>query len=253
MISNEEVRQLYQHAHEIRKQHGYLDKEVVEPQFFRGRADYGWGDDHKGGCHRHMFIFNNYNAIPEYCFDCYKILINPRDIIEQFKLMMVFVKINLPQDNCRKVLVEMRPNVSGTYKGIINCRSSEEAMKVAGFIQKILDEQVSPGIPVMVKRGCTEYAIAYPEYAKAEGSGSSMDYRPEWKKIEAEVDKGNTFPERPDKDFYNRSGFTLKYANIMYYWLQYASAIGDETYLKVTDEEVPPLPGVLPPESRDLK
>ena len=35
-------------------------------------------------CNRHFKVFNTFNVIPKFCFGCYKILINPKNIIELF-------------------------------------------------------------------------------------------------------------------------------------------------------------------------
>ena len=42
-------------------------------------------------------IFNDYDVIPKYCFDCYKVLITVRSVLELFKLLMIFEKLDLPE------------------------------------------------------------------------------------------------------------------------------------------------------------
>ena len=37
-------------------------------------------------CDRHKSIFEDHNVIPEYCFGCYKVQIEPRTVLELFKL-----------------------------------------------------------------------------------------------------------------------------------------------------------------------
>lgn len=69
-----------------------------------------------------MAIFDKFDVIPKYCFDCYKVLITPHTIMDLFKLLMIFEKITLPLDNTRKCMVETRDACSGTYKGFIYCR-----------------------------------------------------------------------------------------------------------------------------------
>lgn len=247
MITDNDVKQLCQQAHSLREQHGLLEEEVVAPQFFRGQADYGWDDAHPGGCIRHMRIFMNYSAIPKYCFDCYKILITPRNVIELFKLMIIFTKIGLPEDNCRKALVEMRPKVSGSYKGIINCRNYANAVNIATVIQRVLSEKVATGIPVIIKRGCSEYPITYPEYANIGDASNKMEYKQEWQQIEDAADEHFNYSSRPDREMYNTPGYTLNDVNTMYYWLQYAAAIGDLSYLSISSQEVKPLSDVIRP------
>jgi len=81
-------------------------------------------------CNRHLEVFNNFNAIPEYCFGCYKVQVEPKTIIELFKLYFVFDQLQLPQNNSRKCLVELRPEISGTYKGLIYCFNLNEANEI---------------------------------------------------------------------------------------------------------------------------
>ncbi|MBC2732576.1 hypothetical protein [Thiobacillus sp.] len=91
-------------------------------QIFRGISAHLWKGAHPGGCARHLALFHEMKVIPEYCFDCIKIVVEPRTVIEFFKLLMVFEKISLPLDNTRKCMVECRSNAPGAYKGIVFCR-----------------------------------------------------------------------------------------------------------------------------------
>ncbi len=50
-------------------------------------------------CERHIAIFKRYNIIPEYCFGCYKVQVEPRNVMELMKLFVVFDNIKLPNDN----------------------------------------------------------------------------------------------------------------------------------------------------------
>ena len=38
------------------------------------------------GCYRHKGIFNEFNIIPKFCFSCFKIQIEPKNVMELFKL-----------------------------------------------------------------------------------------------------------------------------------------------------------------------
>mgnify|MGYP001813469556 CR=1 FL=1 len=121
MISDEEVRRLYQHSSLVLARHGDEDKQLYA-QFWRGMGPHNWENQHPGGCERHLSVFGQFNVIPRYCFDCYKVLIKPRTVMELFKLMMVLAKLELPNDNTRKCIVEIREQVSGTYEGNVYCR-----------------------------------------------------------------------------------------------------------------------------------
>ena len=53
-------------------------------------------------CKRHKAIFNEYNVIPEFCFGCFKVQIEPTTVVDLIKLFLVFDKIRLGNNNNRK-------------------------------------------------------------------------------------------------------------------------------------------------------
>ena len=93
-------------------------------------------------CARHMSIFERYNIIPEFCFGCFKVQVEPRSILEQIKLFIVFDRLVLVNNNTRKCMVELRPNMPGFYKGLIYCSSSEEAKTVLKNVDTILQRKM---------------------------------------------------------------------------------------------------------------
>ena len=96
-------------------------------------------DDAKDlNCERHFEIFNTYNAIPKFCFGCYKIQIDIKNVIELFKLYIVFDKIKLNKNNLRKCMIEIRDKVSGNYKGLIYCSGLSEAQKIEKYLNPII-------------------------------------------------------------------------------------------------------------------
>ena len=54
------------------------------------------------------------------------------------KLYIVFDKIKLEKDNSRKCMIELRPGVSGNYKGLIFCNSIRETEIILNQVKKIL-------------------------------------------------------------------------------------------------------------------
>ena len=41
-------------------------------------------------CERAFDIFGNHNVMPEYCFSCYKVQIDPKNVIDLIKLYFLF-------------------------------------------------------------------------------------------------------------------------------------------------------------------
>ena len=245
MILDEDVRQFFR---------GNEDKPGTfggggSLQIYRGKPQSLWQDAHPGGCTRHLIVFNKTRVIPRFCFDCYKILIEPRTVVELFKLLMVFERIALPDDNSRKCMIEGREDSSGAYKGFIYCRSIKEGKKVLDIMQKVVADEVSPDIPVVLKRGCSEYTAAYPMYSPSEPGVKPMEYNKAWQAYEDLIDSNLNITEKGPAVVNAGDDIVYTPAEIfaMHYWLRYAATIGDKSYLKLTDREVLPIPQLKRP------
>ena len=190
-------------------------------------------------CERHFKVFNAFNAIPEYCFGCYKVQIGLRNVMELFKLYFVFDKLNLKNNNPRKCMLEMRPEVAGAYKGYIYCFSLSEANEIQNQLTTILNKKINKNISIAVKRGCSEFGIAYPEYKKInQNDGQLMKYNEKWRSKEKFIDdklaKRNQSKQRVLRK--NLPGATVSDILIMCNWLVYAKIIGDPSYKKIIKE-----------------
>ena len=190
-------------------------------------------------CERHFKVFNAFNAIPEYCFGCYKVQIGLRNVMELFKLYFVFDKLNLKNNNPRKCMLEMRPEVAGAYKGYIYCFSLSEANEIQNQLTTILNKKINTNISIAVKRGCSEFGIAYPQYKKInQNDGQLMKYNEKWRSKEKFIDdklaKRNQSKQRVLRK--NLPGATVSDILIMCNWLVYAKIIGDPSYKKIIKE-----------------
>lgn len=224
------------------------DGAPLKTQFYRGIGPLFWKDQHPNGCERHMAIFNRHNVIPRYCFNCYKVYIEPRSVIELLKLMMVFHATPFPKDNTRKCIVELRENISGAYKGFVYCNGIDEGRELEQFTHHAVSAEISAKIPVSLKRGCTEYAITWPDYSPPNGE-FPMEYREDWQETELLADK--SFASQPDSSkirTYDQATYTLEDARIMFAWLSYAAMIGDPSYLKISDTPLPTTSNIIRPE-----
>jgi len=231
MIPDEFVAHLYSKANQLLIDN--LDsKEILRTQFFRGLNPF------TVDCIRHITIFNELNIIPKRCFSCYKVSIQPRTVVELFKLMVIFGELKPPEDNARKCMVECRQKIAGTYKGLIYCSSIDEAEDVKDWIEKLVSEEISNDITVSIKRGCSEYAAYYPEYAQIDQDIPVMQYNEEWQKHEALFDKDYIFETQPVS--FNQTSYNLNDAKVMLAWLRYAATIGDMSYLKITGKTLEP-------------
>ena len=189
-------------------------------------------DDAKDlNCERHFEIFNTYNAIPKFCFGCYKIQIDIKNVIELFKLYIVFDKIKLNKNNLRKCMIEIRDKVSGNYKGLIYCSGLSEAQKIEKYLNPIIKKTIGTNPSVFIKRGCTEFAISYPEYKKID---ESMSYNDNWlekeKIIDVKINERNKYSKKIVQE--TLEGLSISDALIMKNWIFFAKCINDESYKK---------------------
>ena len=231
MITDETVRHLYQQCHSILALHNILDIDTNKNQLYRGAASHN-------NCPRHKMVFNEFKIIPEHCFSCYKVTLEPRTVVELFKLLLVFDKLKLPDNNHRKCIVEVRPEISGTYTGFIYCSSLDEGKEILNIVRPIVDETLFKGLPISVKRGCSEFQVAYPAYGHiTDNKTQQMTYNEEWRNHEAYADKNmiTQTDDNPNDFTYNHSGFTLLDILVMRKWLAYAAKIGDLSYLKIVE------------------
>lgn len=215
---------------------------------FRGMPWHLWKHQHPGGCSRHLSVFDKFNIIPRYCFDCYKVYVEPRTVLELFKLLIVFDRIKLPNDCTRKCMVEVREGISGAYKGYIYCRSIEEGREVSDIVSGVVSRDISHNISVSLKRGCSEYALTYPEYAQIKQDEDAVQYNPEWEKYEELADRELVVNAQPHViDAYDSPRYAQQEAHIMLAWLRYASTINDLSYLKVAGRSIGPFAGLKRP------
>ncbi|MEW6330267.1 MAG: hypothetical protein AB1560_02300 [Pseudomonadota bacterium] len=246
MIPDEDVRLLFQNK--LAKQAHY-GGDPVSLQIFRGKSALLWKGQHPAGCFRHFTVFNKFGVIPEYCFDCCKVVIEPRTVVELFKLLMVFERLQLPDDNTRKCMCETRDFCPGTYKGLIYCKGVEEAKQVYEIVRLAVSDDISAATPVTLKRGCSEFERAHPGYARIEPGAVMMEYKKEWKAHEDFVDKHAVFAST-NVGANSNTPYNPVEIFATHFWLGYAATIGDMSYLTVTGRTVPPVPQLKRPPYR---
>lgn len=226
-LSDESVKAMYQNCEGVLKTHD-LACDVSASQLWRGVIE-------DQGCDRHMKVFNTFNAIPEYCFGCYKVVVGVGTVVDLIKLALVFDGLDLPHDNARKCHVELRPDVSGFYKGLVYCKGRDDADKVEEIVAAALKDVLPDTVTVAVKRGCSEFPLAYPDYADISGGAPKMTYPEDWRQHETYVDEhlvGHSYPSAFTS--HSHDGLTLRDALVLQNWLAYAATVGDDCYKVLT-------------------
>ena len=196
------------------------DIEYIETQTYRRNS-------FDLNCKRHHKVFNQNQIIPKYCFSCFKIQIEPKNILELIKLFFIFDNFKFPNNNWRKCMIELRPEVSGTYKGLIYCSSVDEANKILNDINPTLNFFMIN--KVSIKRGCSEFYKPFPDFKQINKKEPNfMNYKNEWLNIEKTEDAKETFNQK--KFLETISGLSISDFLIMNNWANYAKLIGDLTY-----------------------
>ena len=185
-------------------------------------------------CNRHKKIFYTSNIIPKRCFSCYKIHIEISNVMELIKLYLVFNKIKLQNNNYRKCLVELRPEISENYKGVIFCESINEAELILNNLNPTLQKNFNKNLKCEIRRGCVEYYKNFPKYNNT--NNEKMKYNIKWETFEKNFDEKN-----PDLTFEKKfnptiEGITLFDALVFKNWLTYARLVGDETYKNISNQ-----------------
>ena len=212
-----------------------LKKNIKNLSFFDSQIHRRNGYDLN--CNRHHKAFNKYNIIPKYCFSCFKIQIELTTVSNLIRLFFIFDQLRLPKDNIRKCFIELRPGIPGTYKGLIYCSSIEEAESVFEIVKPYMQKLMLDNFDIKIKRGCTEFDLAFPGYKKVDDLNKIV-YDEEWTKKEELIDHEISNGSQKGKKVFNRSlsGTCLGDILIINNWLNYAKLLNDKSYKKITDE-----------------
>ena len=178
-------------------------------------------------CDYHHKVFNQYKIIPKFCFSCFKIQIEPHNVVDLIRLFFIFDNLSLSKNNQRKCMVEFRNNVSGLYKGLIYCSSFEEAEQILEDITPLLKKNLK--FKVQIKRGCSEFYNLFPNYKITQADKKDfMSYNDKWQEIEQNSDIMKNF--NTIKFNHSIPGLSISDFLIIIHWLNYAKIIGDLTY-----------------------
>ena len=179
-------------------------------------------------CSRHMGIFKDKKIIPKFCFGCFKVQVDVASVVDLIRLTGLFYEIEFESDMTRKCLVEVRPNITGTYKGLIYCRGIEQAKRVKKLLD-VLVREIDKNVIAKIKKGCSEFPLAFPEYGEVGASEDKMmQYPQEWQALEAEFDAERLISPKFDVHS-SLKDFCLSDYLIIQKWIDYAKGIGDPT------------------------
>ena len=184
-------------------------------------------------CPRYHTAFNTYNIIPKNCFSCFKVQVNVFNVVDLIKLHFLFDNITFVK-NIKKCMVEKRNDIEGNYKGFIYCTSIEEAESLKNKLAILIDERLEIKHDTFVKRGCSEFALKYPDYKITDPKSKSFfKYKDEWEEKEKIVNQfypKNISNELNLQDTLN--GNSLNDIIVIQNWIKYAIEKNDNSFKK---------------------
>ena len=187
-------------------------------------------------CERHKKVFNQFNTIPKFCFGCFKVVIELESVLDLIKLLFIFDEFKFLDKFDRKCMIDKKLKL---YKGYIYCSSVEKVKYIAEQIKPILDKSFEKKIKITTKRGCTEFAVPYPDYKEIKKNNKKMmAYNEEWSKNEKIIDQQNykdNLEKRRNKQK-SLKGTTLSDFLIIHNWITYAKSINDLSAQKFLNE-----------------
>lgn len=188
-------------------------------------------------CRRHKGIFNQHNVIPKFCFDCFKVQVEPKSILEQIKLFIVFDQAKFLAGTTRKCMIEMRKDVPGFYKGLVYTSCHSDAFEIAQKLDSVINTRLGKSLDISVKRGCSEYYSSFPEYKHVSKSGNHrMSYPSSWEVTEEQHDERvRRIPEITQRTFL---GLHLNDVLIIRNWINYAKGLNDPFAESIPDSSM---------------
>ena len=192
-------------------------------------------------CDRHFLVFNRHKIIPKYCFNCYKIQIDVKNILELIKLFLIFNNIELKNNNIRKCLVETRNKISGNYKGYVFCTGLDEAKKLLIIFSNEIEKSEITAKEIKIKHGCTEFYEEYPQYEDINYNGKQIfKYQNGWEEKEYNFDKEFHRNQLKDEKVVGPTINQINLSDILIIknWIAYANLIEDNSVFKIFGEEI---------------
>ena len=174
--------------------------------------------DHNRDCGLwHAIMFNHYGFIPSQCFECWKIVVSPRTLKELWQLL------ELQEDKWEgpcKCGIEVRDITPRIYGGYFYNDSLDEGQENYRKVRKLVDELISPDVPIILKRACTEFEMKF---------GPSNNWKLQPGQLEKEEAITNLF-DRQDQASWEQVPAVRP--RVMRAWIQWAFKHGDMTYLE---------------------
>ena len=135
-------------------------------------------------------------------------------------------------------MIELRPNISGFYKGLIYCNGLNQAEVVKSSLDASLKETFGAKTISIIKRGCSEYPLKFPSYGEiSKNQKKIMSFPKEWTLIEKRLDQDELIKPK-NNIIASLPMFCLSDFYIIQKWIDYAKGIGDQSIESFNDRPI---------------
>lgn len=157
--------------------------------------------------------------VPSKCQNCFKVVVRPQNLVQLFALKDVQITLDRP---C-KCGIERRETVHGLYGGYFYNVGLEEGLECYKIVREAIsiNKYLGEDVPVILKRGCTEYEHAV-------GDSDEWEITDEQRMIEGLLDRWLVVD-----DIEHKQAEKLIH-HVHRKWIEWAYAMGDPTYSQFT-------------------
>lgn len=193
---------------------------VVNSNFAHPHMDIPWimvNNDATRECDWYKHIEVIHGFIPKPCRECWKVVVAPKTLKQLFQLLAIERKMVAENPYCFcKCGIEKRTDVERNYGGYFYTNDLNQGLLRLGQVRERVHGLIGQDVPVILKRGCTEFERKY-------GPSDKWDdlIKPEhdtlWLRLNQifKLEKRNI--RQPD----------LVQKHVMVTWIEYAGSIGD--------------------------
>ncbi|ROR03162.1 tetratricopeptide repeat protein [Desulfosoma caldarium] len=178
------------------------------------------GDPLEAHCHKCKALFDYKNVIPEVCFGCYKVVLTFSKLTDCLRYNFLMDRVDPKAPIRRKLMIDSRGSNKGSLKGFYYTRDWDEAHRIGAHLQEVMAAHMKYDFSVKVKRGCSEFQDAHPEYNDLDENGMLVMTCPDsWKQIEKDFFSRRNFEVLEVRTKYDELGLTLQDAFVIRNWL----------------------------------
>jgi hypothetical protein len=102
--------------------------------------------------------FKALDIFPEPCLNCWKVVVRPRTFKELIMLLEIQKEHTTRFCKCG---IELRDYVHGNYGGYFYNHGMTEGLDCLDDVRGLVAEHISPDVPVVLKRYCTEFELKF--------------------------------------------------------------------------------------------